>query len=256
MDLKLKGKVALVTGAGSQVGFGKAICLQLAREGCNIISSDIDLEGARQTVAAVEASGCQGLAVKADVTKKAEVQDMVKQGLAKFQRIDILVNNAGGVLHGGSFIEQDEALWDKELALNLKGPMFCAQAVLPGMLQNKYGKIINISSSSARIVHPGVSMYTIAKGASFIFTRGLAKQYAKDGIIVNSVAPGWSLETDFVKGGQTAKERIKPMFLQETPLGRGTSVEDIANMVAYLASDLSGDIVGQVISVDGGSTFS
>jgi 3-oxoacyl-[acyl-carrier protein] reductase len=256
MDLRLKGKVALVTGAGSQVGFGKAICMRLAKEGCNIIASDINLEGAKQTAAEVEALGCQGLAVKADITKKAEVQDMVKQGLAKFQRIDILVNNAGGVLHGGPFLEQDETLWDKELALNLKGPMFCAQAVLPGMLHNKYGKIITVSSSSARIVHPGVSMYTIAKGATFIFTRGLARQYAKDGIIVNSVAPGWSLETDFVKGGQAAKERIKPMFLQETPLGRGTATEDIASMVAYLASDVSGDIVGQVISVDGGSTFS
>jgi NAD(P)-dependent dehydrogenase (short-subunit alcohol dehydrogenase family) len=256
MDLKLKGKVALVTGAGSQVGFGKAICLRLAGEGCFIIAADINLEGAGQTVEAVRALGCRGLAVKCDITKKAEVQEMVKQGLAEFSRIDILVNNAGGVLHGGSFLEQDEALWDKELALNLKGPMFCSQAVIPGMLQRKYGKIIIISSSSARIVHTGVSMYTIAKGATFIFTRGLAKQYAKDGIIVNSIAPGWSLETDFVKGGQPAKDRMKPMFMQETPLGRGTSTEDIANMVAYLASDVSGDVVGQVISVDGGSTFS
>ena len=99
-------------------------------------------------------------------------------------------------------------------------------------------------------------MYTIAKGAIFIFTRGLAKQYARDGIIVNSVAPGWSTDTDFIKGGQEAKDRIKPMFLQETPLGRGTAPADIAGMVAYLASDVSGDIVGQVISVDGGSTFS
>lgn len=256
MDLKLKDRVALATGAGSQVGFGRAICLRLAGEGCHIIAADINPEGALQTAEAVRALGCRSLAVKCDITKKAEVQEMVKKGLAEFSQIDILVNNAGGVLHGGSFLDQEEALWDRELALNLKGPMFCVQAVLPGMLQKKYGKIIIISSSSARIVHPGVSMYTIAKGATFIFTRGLAKQYAKDGIIVNSVAPGWSTDTDFIKGGQAAKDRMRPMFLEETPLGRGTSTEDIAGMVAYLASDVSGDIVGQVISVDGGSTFS
>jgi NAD(P)-dependent dehydrogenase (short-subunit alcohol dehydrogenase family) len=256
MDLKLKGKIALVTGAGSQVGFGKAISLCLAREGCNIIAADIDLDGAKQTVAEVVKLGSQGLAVKADITKKSELQEMVKQALAKFKKIDILVNNAGGVSHGGSFLEQEESLWDHELALNLKGTMLCTQAVLPGMLQNKYGKIVNVSSSSARIVHPGVAVYTIAKGAVFIFTRQLAKTYASQGIWCNSVAPGWSLDTDFVKGGQAAKERMKPMFLNETPLGRGTAVEDIANMVAYLASDVSNDIVGQIISVDGGSTFS
>lgn len=256
MDLKLNGKVALVTGAGSQVGFGRAISLRLAQEGCQVIVADINLEGARKTAADIEALGRQALAVKADITQKAEVQDMVKQALARFKRIDILVNNAGGVFQGGPFLKQDEATWDKELALNLKGPLLCAQAVLPGMVENKYGKIINISSSSVRIVHPGVSMYTMAKGAIFIFTRGLAKQYANQGIVVNSVAPGWSLDTDFVKGGQDAKDRMKPMFLQETPLGRGTTPEDIANLVAYLASDISGDIVGQVISVDGGSTFS
>lgn len=256
MDLGLKGKVALVTGAGSQVGFGKAICLCLAKEGANIIAADINLDGAKQTVTEVEALGVKGFAVKADITKKAEVQEMVKQALAKFKKIDILVNNAGGVAHGGSFIEQDEAVWDKMLALNLKGTLLVSQAVLPGMLANKYGRIVNVSSSSARIVHPGVDMYSTAKGAVYIFTRQLAKTYIAQGVNCNSVAPGWSLDTDFVKGGQEAKERIKPMFLAETPLGRGTKPDDIANMVAYLSSDVSADIVGQVISVDGGSTFS
>jgi NAD(P)-dependent dehydrogenase (short-subunit alcohol dehydrogenase family) len=256
MDLNLKGKVALVTGAASQAGFGKAICLRLAREGCQIAAADVNLEGATQTAAEIEKLGVAGLAVRADITRKGEVQAMVKQVLAKFGRIDILVNNAGGVSHGGNFLEQDETLWDKEVALNLKGTMLVCQAVLPSMLEKKYGKIVNVSSSSARIVHPGVAMYTIAKGAVYIFTRQLAKTYVAQGVNCNSVAPGWSLDTDFVKGGQAAKERMKPMFLAETPIGRGTSVEDIANMVAFLASDVSADIVGQVISVDGGSTFS
>ncbi|HEX7475231.1 MAG TPA: SDR family oxidoreductase [Dehalococcoidales bacterium] len=255
MDLGLKGKVALVTGAGSQVGFGKSICLTLAKEGCNIVAADINLEGAQKTAAEVETLGPKALAVKADVTRKADIQEAVKQALAKFKRIDILVNNAGAVLGHSPFLEQSEVDWDSELALNLKGAMFCCQAVLPGMVANKYGKIINISSSSARIVHPSVSMYTIAKGALYIFTRELAKQYAGQGIIVNSVAPGWSLTTDFVKGGPQAKERIKPMFLQECPLGRGTEPADVAGMVTYLASDLGGDIVGQIYAVDGGCTM-
>jgi NAD(P)-dependent dehydrogenase (short-subunit alcohol dehydrogenase family) len=256
MELGLKGKVALVTGAGSQVGFGKAICLRLAKEGCHIVAADINLEGAMKTVVEIETLGVQGLAVKADVTSKAEIREMVRHALGRFGRIDILVNNAGGVSHGGNFPDQDEALWDKELALNLKGTMLVSQAVIPAMLEKKYGKIVNVSSSSARIVHPGVAMYTIAKGAVYIFTRQLAKTYIAQGINCNSVAPGWSLDTDFVKGGAAAKERIKPMFMAETPIGRGTAPDDIANMVAFLASDVSGDIVGQVISVDGGSTFS
>src|SRR5512143_3253723 len=103
MDLNHKGKVALVTGAGSQVGFGKATCLRLAKEGCQVVAADISLDGAKQTAAECEKLGASCLAVKADITRKGEVQEMVKQSLAKFGRIDILVNNAGGVSHGGNF---------------------------------------------------------------------------------------------------------------------------------------------------------
>ena len=117
MDLGLKDKVALVTGAGSQIGFGKAICLTLAKEGCDIIASDIDFNGAKKTAAEVESLGRKALAVKADVTKKADAQEMVKQGLAKFGKIDILVNNAGAILGGGPFLEQNEALWDTRACL-------------------------------------------------------------------------------------------------------------------------------------------
>ena len=131
MELGLKDKIALVTGAGSQIGFGKVICLALAKEGCDIIASDIDFEGAKKTAAEVEALGRKALAVKADITKKAENQEMVKQALTKFGKIDILVNNAGAMLGGGPFLDQDEALWDREFALNHKGCMLVSQAVLP-----------------------------------------------------------------------------------------------------------------------------
>ncbi len=251
MDLGLKDRVALITGAGSRIGFGRTIALTLAKEGCDIIVNDINLDDAQKTAEEVGTLGRKAIAIKTDVTKKAEVQEMVKMGLKEFGRIDILVNNAGAITQAGSFVDQKEEDWEKDIALNLKGTMLCAQAVLPGMLENQYGKIVNISSGTAKIAHPGVSAYGIAKGGVMVFTRGLAKQVIAQGITVNSIAPGWSL-TNFIKGD---KEALKERFLPETPIGRGTEPQDIANTVAFLVSDVSADIVGQVISVDGGSTM-
>ncbi len=251
MDLGLKDKVALVTGAGSQIGFGKAISLTLAKEGCNIAVNDINLEDAKKTAEAVKALGCKAIAIKADVTIKAEVQAMVKQALTEFGRIDILINNAGGMHQQGPFLNHKEERWDKDINLNIKGPMLCAQAVLPGMIKRKYGKIINISSSAPKMAFPGVSTYSMAKAAIYIFTRGLAKSIIKQGITVNSVAPGWAL-TNFDK---TPPEEIIRLRNPETPIGRGTTPQDVANTVAFLVSDMSEDIVGQVICVDGGTTM-
>jgi 3-oxoacyl-[acyl-carrier protein] reductase len=251
MDLGLEGKVALVTGAGSQIGFGKAISLTLAWEGCDVIVNDINLDDAIKTASEVEALGRRSLAIKADVTKKAEVQAMVEGALEEFGKIDILVNCAGGITMSGPFPEQKEEDWDKDIDLNLKGTLFCCQAVLPGMMERKYGKIVNISSGSAKLNHPVVSVYTMVKGSINIFTRNLATMVVGSGITVNCVSPGWSL-TNFIKGD---KEQIERNFLPGTPIGRGTEPQDIANAVAFLASDVSEDIVGQVICVDGGSTM-
>ncbi len=251
MDFGLKDKVALVTGAGSQIGFGKAISLTLAKEGCDIAVNDINLEDAKKTAEAVKALGCKAIAIKADVTIKAEVQAMVKRALAEFGRIDILINNAGGMHQQGPFLNHKEERWHKDIKLNIKGPMLCAQAVLPGMIERKYGKIINISSSAPKMAFPGVSTYSMAKAAIYIFTRGLAKSIIKQGITVNSVAPGWAL-TNFDK---TPPEEIIRLRNPETPIGRGTTPQDVANTVAFLVSDVSEDIVGQVICVDGGTTM-
>ena len=259
MDLGFKGKVALVTGAGSQIGFGKAICLTLAKEACDIIVNDINLNDAKKTAAEVEALGRKSIAIEADVTKKAEVQYMIKKTLAEFSRLDILVNNAGAALTGGTedilsagiFEQQQEEDWDKEIDLNLKGAMLVSQAVLPSMIERKYGKIINISSGSVRMIFPGISGYTIAKGALEIFTKQLAKTVIGNGINVNCISAGWSL-TNFIKGD---KEEARKRFLPETPIGRGTEPEDIANAVAFFASDISSDVVGQILDVTGGSTL-
>ena len=253
MDLGLQGKVAIVTGAGSQIGFGKAICLTLAKEGCDIIASDIDFEGAKKTATEVETLGRKALGVKADITKKADAQEQVRQALDKFGKIDILVNNAGAIFGGGPFLEQDEALWDKELNLNLKGCMLCSQAVLPTMIERKYGKIVNIASDTAKMVWPMVAMYSIAKTGVYKFTRDLARTVVGDGINVNCVSPGWSMDTDFAKVPD--KKALEANFLKETPVGRGTTPKDIACAVAFFASDLSSDIVGQILSISGGSSF-
>jgi NAD(P)-dependent dehydrogenase (short-subunit alcohol dehydrogenase family) len=213
--------------------------------------NDINLEDAKKTAAEVEALGRRSLAIKADVTQKAEVQEMVENALAEFGKIEILVNNAGGITMAGPFLEQQEEDWDKDIDLNLKGTLLCTQAVLPGMMEQKYGKIVNISSGSAKLKHPAVSVYTLMKGGINIFTRNLATMVIGSGITVNCVSPGWSL-TNFVKGDKEALERS---LLPETPIGRGTEPQDIANAVAFLASDVSADIVGQVICVDGGSTM-
>jgi len=251
MDLGFEGKVALVTGAGSQIGFGRAISITLAREGCDVIVNDINLDDAKKTAAEIESLGRRSLAIKADVTNKAKVREMVEKALAEFGQIDILVNNAGGITMSGPFLEQKEEDWDKDINLNLKGTLFCTQAVLPAMMERKYGKIVNISSGSAKLNHPTVSVYTLMKGSINIFTRNLATMLIGSGITVNCVSPGWSL-TNFVKGDKKALEKA---LLPETPIGRGTEPQDIANTVAFLASDVSEDIVGQVICVDGGSTM-
>jgi NAD(P)-dependent dehydrogenase (short-subunit alcohol dehydrogenase family) len=150
MDLGLKGKVALVTGAGSQIGFGKGIVMTLARDGCNIIASDVNLEGAKQTASEVNALGCRAIAIKADITNSAEVNNMVDAAMAEFGKIDILVNNAGAGTPPKPFVETTTADWDANININLRGVLNCTKAVLGHMISQKSGKIINVSSFCAK----------------------------------------------------------------------------------------------------------
>lgn len=250
MDLKLEGKVALVTGTASQVGMGKAICLYLAKEGCDIISTDIDLEGAQKTADEVKALGKKAIALKADVANGAEVDQMVKAALKEFGRIDILVNTAG--LSAGKptpFTEQKQETWQKDIDVNLYGTMNCSKAVIPGMVEHKYGKIVNFSSIAAR--QPLLGSYSAAKAGVISITHGLAAQYGPDGINANAIAPGM-VQTNFF--GEM-DERLAKMFegmASRVPTGRVQTVEDIANAVAFLVSDVSRNITGQCIQVDSG----
>ncbi len=248
MESGLEGKVALVTGAGSQIGFGKAIALTLAKDGCDVVVADIDLEGAKQTSAEIEALGRKSIAVKADVSGSTEVKDMVKAALEQFGRIDILVNNAGACTPPKPFLEMTEAECDADININLKGVMNCTRAVLSGMIERKYGKIINISSGAGIEGGDITPVYAAAKAGVIAFTKSIAKGVASSGINVNSVAPGLA-NTGFAR---QAPPGMLDGFAKNIPLGRLTEPQDIANTVVFLASDAAGDIVGQTLSVDGG----
>ena len=253
MDLGFKGKVALVTGAGSQIGFGKCISLLLAKEGCDAVAvTDINLDDARLTADAIRDLGHKSIALKADVTNKDEVQEMVKQVIAEYGKIDILANVAGAVIGYGSLEQQDEETWDKNIRLNLYGTMFVTQAVLPLMKSRNYGVIVNIGSGSTHMYSHGVNMYAMSKAGVALFTKQMAWVEAKTGIRINCVAPGPS-PTNFIKAPD--KQAIMDMQLKTVPMGKITTPEDIAYATAFFASDISGDITGQVLHVSGGAVM-
>lgn len=251
MDLGLKGKVALVTGTGSQKGFGKGIVQVLANEGCNIVSVDIDFEGAKQTAAEAAAKGVKAIALKANICEKSEVDEMIKAAIAELGGIDILINNAGAASIPMPFIEKTEESINFDINVNLKGCINCCQAALGHMIARKSGKIINISSFGAKSGGAGVSTYCAAKAGVMVLTKSLALEVIKQGINVNSIAPGAG-NTGFM---EQATPEMRNMFESTIPAGRFTTPEDIGNMVAFLASDVSKDVVGQIISVDGGLTM-
>ena len=253
MELGLKGQVALVTGAGSQRGMGKAICLTLAQEGCDIIVVDIDLKGAKKTAAEVEALGRKAIAVKTDITNSAEVDDMAKAALAEFGKIDILINNAGASSPSKPFLEKTGADWDIDMGINLWGVVNCTRAILPQMLSRQSGKIVNLSSFGARTGGPTVASYCAAKGGVVAFSKSLAGEVAASGINVNCVAPGAVL-TNFQKASKAPKG-FSESLLPSIPTKRFITTQSIANMVIFLSSDLSCDIVGQNFAVDGGMTM-
>jgi NAD(P)-dependent dehydrogenase (short-subunit alcohol dehydrogenase family) len=264
MDLGLRGKVALVTGAGSQIGIGKAICLTLAKEGCDVIVNALHIEGAQKTADEVKALGRKTLAIQADITKKAEVDAMVKKAVDEYDKIDILCNVAGAILHKDNvpLDEQDTEVWPRQISLNLFGTMNVTRAVLPHMRKRKYGVIVNIGSGSTHQYAMGVGMYAISKYAIDLFTKQLAFIEGKAGIRVNCVAPG-PAPTNFgaiLREGmptlppEQARKMREAMF-GSFPLGRMGTAADIANVTVMMASDVTSYVTGQVIHVSGGSVM-
>jgi 3-oxoacyl-[acyl-carrier protein] reductase len=265
VDLGFKGKVALVTGAGSQIGFGKATALLLAEEGCDAVTvTDVNLEDVEKTAEAIRQTGCKSIAFKADITNHAEVDAMVKKVIDEYKKIDILCNVAGGIIHKDNvpIDEQDPAVWEKQLKLNLIGTMNVSKAVVPQMRKQKYGIIVNIGSGSTHQYQMGVGAYAMSKYAIDLFTRQLAFVEGKNGIRVNCIAPGPAptnfgaiLRQDMPKLPPEEMEKMRAAMLGTFPLGRMGTAADIANATVLLASDVTSYITGQVIHVSGGSVI-
>ncbi|MBN1188578.1 MAG: glucose 1-dehydrogenase [Dehalococcoidales bacterium] len=256
MDLNLQDKVALITGAGSQIGFGHATAITMAKEGCDVVVNDINLKAAEQTASEIRNSGRRSIAIKADVGSSTQVDMMVKNALEEFGRIDILVNNAGAGGAGGPIHLTREEDWVKTINLLFIGVMSCTKAILPQMLERKYGKIINIASGLGRTGSPNNSVYSACKGAVITFTKSVAAEVADKGVNVNCVCPGLST-TNFLRGpdGKIHSPAMVESVRQSLPLKRLTEPQDIANMVTFLVSDVASDIVGQIISVNGGNSM-
>jgi len=269
MPGRVDGKVAIVTGAAH--GMGRSHCLVLAREGADIAAVDIcrDLPQASYHLAAeselssvvneIQALGRRAIGIRCDVTKGDEVEKMVKRVVDEFGKIDVLVNNVG-ISGGAPITEMTEEYWDFMLAVNLKSQFLCCKYVLPHMMRQQSGKIINIGSISGKEGTTGASAYSAAKGGVHIFTHALAKEVAPYNINVNCVGPG-AVNTPMLQGGAPRvaeragikeEEVYEYMCKGHHILGREILQEDVSNAVLFLASEESRNIDGLVIYVDGG----
>jgi 3-oxoacyl-[acyl-carrier protein] reductase len=252
MAVLLTGKVALITGGAK--GIGKGIGVKFASEGCAIAIADIDMKSAEETVAEETKKGHNIMAVKCDVTNADQVNSAVKSVIDKFGKIDILVNNAGALPKEYSTIEMPESEWDKVINLNLKSDFLFCKAVMPYMVKQKYGKVVNLSSSGA-YYPPGPSAhYSAAKAGVIGLTCSLAQEFAPYNITVNAIMPG-PIKTDFWNPlvGEANKDAICEMIGQnEVPLGRVGTPADIAGAALFLASELSSFVTGVSMLVSGG----
>lgn len=244
----LKDKVAIVTGAGQ--GIGREIALSLAKNGAKVVVTDIT-DKIFEVANEIEVMGSKGLAVKCDVAKREEVENVVEKAIEQFGSIDILVNNAG-IYPIKPFVDMTEQDWDRVINVNLKGVFNCTKAVLPKMIKRKHGKIVNISSISGSVVgFPNLVHYSASKAGIVGFTRTLALEVAQHGINVNAVAPG-PIETP---GTQSLGEEMYEQTRAAIPVGRWGRPIDIADLVLFLAGKESSFITGQCIVADGGYTL-
>ena len=243
------GKTILITGAAS--GIGRATALIFAREGANVVCADINEAGVKQTAEKINAIGSQALALAVDVTKRAAVNDMVELAVNGFGRIDFLFNSAGAALKRAKFLEIDDDLLERTFELNFKGTWYAMQAVLPHMLKNKAGVIVNVASMAAKRGGPGTSIhYAAAKGAVNSLTLGVAREFAKDGIRCLSISPG-PIKTPFQASANTSPEIMK-RFLDDIPMGRFGEPEEIGELVAFMCSDACQFMTADTVFVNGG----
>ncbi|MEP0987167.1 3-oxoacyl-ACP reductase family protein [Ekhidna sp.] len=250
--MKLKGKVAVVTGGARDIG--QAICIKLAKEGAKVV---VNYHGSKKasedTLAAIKAEGGEGIAVQADVTKQADIESMVAQTKEAFgDQVDILVNNAGGLFARKTVEEIDEEFYNLVMDVNMKGTVFVTKAFKP--LMSKGGSIVNVASQAGRDGGgPGSAMYASSKGAVMTLTRNWAKEFGPQGIRINAVCPGM-IATKF--HDDFTKDEVRKNVAGNTPLRREGKAEEVADLIAYLASDESSFMTGNNVDINGGLAFS
>jgi len=249
---RFKNRVALITGAGSKTGIGFSTALNLAKGGAGVaLTSTTDRIYSRSKIVETEGTDVKGYT--ADLMDRDQVKKLVDRVISDFHRIDILVNNAGMVQIGkeDSFVNMVDlppADWDESIERNLNTCFNITHAVLPNMIKNNYGRIVNVSSVTGPLVsNPGETAYSAAKAAMVGMSRSLAIEVAKYNITVNNVAPGW------IGTGSSTEEEI--VAAENTPMGRAGSPQEVADLIAFLASDESTYITGQMIVIDGGNTI-
>ncbi|MFL5759886.1 MAG: SDR family NAD(P)-dependent oxidoreductase [Thermomicrobiales bacterium] len=247
--MRLEHRVALVTGGGS--GIGRAIAVLFAREGATVVPADRYLDRAEATAAMITGAGGRATAAEVDVANSEAVESMVNQAIDAYGRVDILVNNAG-ISAGNDILTIDEATWDFNLSVVLKSVFLCSKAVLPGMIEQSRGVIINMSSVNG-LYGIGEEPYGAAKAGMINLTQNMAVKYGPKGVRVNCICPG-SIETPIWGERVQQDPQIFEKLAKWYPLRRVGQPEDVANAALFLASDESSWITGAILAVDGGLT--
>lgn len=241
----LEGQVAVVTG-GAQ-GIGKSISGFLARDGANLVISDVNLEAAEKTAAEFSGGGRRAIPVQADVADSHQVAEMVARASKEFGRVDILINNAG-ITRDALLIRMKEEDWARVMDVNLNGAFYCVRAVLPLMSKQRRGRIVNIASVVGVMGNAGQSNYAASKAALIGLTKSIAREYASRGITANAVAPGF-IDTAMT---QALSPDVREGLMKQIPLGRLGQPDDVAQAVRFLVSEAADYMTGQVLHVNGG----
>ena len=243
----MSDRVAIVTGAGQ--GMGRAVAMRLSAEGARVVANDVNEEAAARTAKGIQEAGGEAIAVAGDVTSSGDVANIVDAALDRYGRIDILVNNAG-VLRPTKVIDIEEDEWDWVIAVNLKGTYLCSRAVLPAMRKGGWGRIVNFSSTAGKSTSTvGGAHYTAAKAGVLGFTRHLARETAGYGVTVNAVCPGL-IDTEMVRG--TIPDEKARAYADSFPIQRMGEPSEVAELVAFLASDRAAYITGASLDINGG----